>query len=94
MLLLSEFENKTTKYCLNETGLAFNSQQLSGKHANKMTVTATCFFGNIGIISPFKKRTKLCCKPNLKYSEARHLLAVMQFWGVGDCFLPLAFPSW
>lgn len=37
MLLLSEFENKTTKYYLNETGLAFNSQQLSGKHANKTT---------------------------------------------------------
>lgn len=66
MLLLAEFENKTTKYYLNETGLAFNSQQLSGKHANKTTVTTTCFLGNIGIISPFKKRTKLCWKPDLK----------------------------
>lgn len=62
MLLFSEFENKTTKYYLNETALAFSSQQLSGKHANKTTETITCFFGNISIISPFKKRTKLYWK--------------------------------
>lgn len=66
MLLLPEFENKTTKYFLNETGLAFNSYQLSGKHANKTTVTITCFFGNISVISPFRKGTKLYWRPQFE----------------------------
>lgn len=89
MLLLSEFENKTTKYFLNETGLSFNSYQPSGKHTNKTTVAITCFFGNIGIISPFKKGTKLYWKPpfEVQWSQIQYLITTMQFF-------PCALISW
>lgn len=49
---------------MNKTGLASNSFQPSGKHANKLNVT--CFFGSISIIRPFKKRTKLHWKPQFE----------------------------
>lgn len=61
---------------MNETGLASNSFQPSGKHANKLNVT--CFFGSISIIRPFKTEQNCIGNLNLKYSEARYLIVAVK----------------
>lgn len=79
MLLLSEFENKTTKYYLNETGLAFRSHQPSGKQANKTTVTVTRFLETSVYLALSRREQNCIGNLNLKYSEAKHVFKVTQF---------------